>query len=79
MARLDRLEAKIKARPSEANFGDVRRLLEAHGWMLKRSESSHHSFVKPGESVIFTVPVVSGRKVKRGYLDRLCKLLGLDD
>ena len=79
MAKLDKLIAKIKARPAEADFADVRRLLEAHGWVLKRQESSHCSFVKAGESTIFTVPLVSGRKVKRVYLTKLCELLGLDD
>src|SRR4051812_48910910 len=51
LARLDKLIAKIKARPAEATFADVRRLLEAYGWELKRRESSHCTFHKPGESV----------------------------
>ena len=32
-----------------------------------------------GEQLIFTVPKVSGRRVKRTYLSKLCDLLGLDD
>ena len=79
MARLDKLIARIRARPAEADFADVRRLLEAYGWILTRQKSSHCTFIKPGEPTIFTVSLVSGRKVKRVYLVKLCELLELDD
>jgi predicted RNA binding protein YcfA (HicA-like mRNA interferase family) len=78
MSRRDRLIAKIRARPPEADFADVRALLSEFGWKEARQRGSHVSFVKDDGPTI-VVPLVSGRKVKRVYLDRLCELLGLDD
>lgn len=78
MSRLEKLIEVIRARPPEARFEDVRKLLEAFGWEMRRQSGSHVSFKKRGERSI-TVPLVSGRKVKRTYLDQLCELLGLDD
>jgi predicted RNA binding protein YcfA (HicA-like mRNA interferase family) len=78
VSRLDKLIARIRARPPEADFEDVRRLLEAFGWTFAREQGSHAHFTKPGERTI-TVPRVGGRKVKRTYLDLLCERLGLDD
>jgi predicted RNA binding protein YcfA (HicA-like mRNA interferase family) len=56
----------------------VRHLLEEFDWKLDRQTGSHVMFVKAGERTI-SVPVVSGRKVKRTYLDQICERLGLDD
>jgi predicted RNA binding protein YcfA (HicA-like mRNA interferase family) len=78
VARRDRLIAKIRARPPEADYDDVRRLLEEFGWSLDRRKGSHVTFVKPGGMPI-TVPIVHGRKVKRVYLTLLCERLGLDE
>jgi predicted RNA binding protein YcfA (HicA-like mRNA interferase family) len=78
MSQLEKLIERIKARPSEADFADVVKLLEAYGYEKKRQEGSHVSFKKVGARTI-TVPLVSGRKVKRVYLEKLCELLELDD
>jgi predicted RNA binding protein YcfA (HicA-like mRNA interferase family) len=78
MTRLERLIDRIKARPPQAEFSDVERLLEEFGYERKRQEGSHVSFKKPGARTII-VPLVKGRKVKRVYLDQICELLGLDD
>lgn len=77
MSQRDKLVARIRARPPEADFGDVRALLEEFGWTLQRERGSHVIFVKPGERSI-VVPKVGGRKVKRTYLAMLCERLGLD-
>ena len=47
-------------------------------WKVARQTGSHVLFVKRGERTI-SVPLVSGRKVKRTYLDQICERLGLDD
>ncbi len=78
MTRRDKLIERIRARPPEADFNDVRRLLEAFGWVLDREKGSHAMFTKPGERTI-TVPRIGGRKVKRTYLDIIIDRLGLDD
>jgi predicted RNA binding protein YcfA (HicA-like mRNA interferase family) len=78
MSKREKLIKRIRARPPEADFDDVRALLEDFGWALARTSGSHNTFTKDGVSPI-VVPTVSGRRVKQHYLDRLCDLLGLDD
>lgn len=78
MARLEKLIARLKARPSDATFVDVRRLLEAFGWQEGGRRGSHVRFDRPGERPI-VVPIVGGRKVKGRYLDAIFERLGLDD
>ena len=62
----------------EADFADVRALLEEFGWEQKHQKGSHVTSGKAGEFPT-TVPTVSGRKVKRVYLDRIIERLGLDE
>lgn len=78
MSRRERLVEKVRSRPPEVDFSDVRALVEEFGWTLGRERGSHVTFVKQGERSL-TVPKVGGRKVKRAYLDMICKRLGLDD
>ena len=78
MTQHDKLIERIVARPPEADFNDVRRLLETHGWVLKRQKGSHTHFTKPGESTQ-TVPLVRGRTVKRYILNQIIERLGLDE
>ncbi|MBA3947547.1 MAG: type II toxin-antitoxin system HicA family toxin [Herpetosiphonaceae bacterium] len=78
MTRRDKLVARIRARPPEADFTDVSALLEEFGWILDRERGSHTIFIKSGEFPI-TIPKHGGRKVKRIYLDKICELLKLDD
>ncbi len=78
MTKRAKLIEKLVRRPPEADFNDVRAILEDFGWTLARTRGSHHSFTKPGESEIFTVPV-HDRRVKKTCLNRLCVLLNLDD
>lgn len=76
--RKDRLIATIVARPSEAKFSDVHAVLELHGWVLARTKGSHHIYKSEDSTQMITVPTVSGRRVKRRYLDEICRLLELD-
>lgn len=78
MSRDEKLIAKIRARPSEADFRDVKRLLEDFGWVIDRERGSHVTFVKGSEPSLLIVKH-GGRQVKRGYLDRICERLGLDE
>ena len=78
MTQFDKLVARILARPPEAEFREVRRLMEAYGWRLDRRRGSHVSFRKAGERHIVVV-VTRGRKVKRSYLVTIINRLGLDD
>jgi len=68
---------RIRRRPPEADFDDVRAVLELYGWTLDRQQGSHVSFVHDGEHAI-TAPIANG-KVKRIDLTRICEALGLND
>ena len=79
MSRIEKLVAKIKARPPEASVGDVVKVLEAYGWALRSQTGSHLSFRKPGDSRLLTISSVHGKSVKTTYLNIVCDYLGLDD
>ncbi|MCB2263669.1 MAG: type II toxin-antitoxin system HicA family toxin [Candidatus Thiosymbion ectosymbiont of Robbea hypermnestra] len=49
------------------------KILEAHGWTLKRINGSHHIYTHPDSSGILTVPVHRNRDLKRGTLTGLLK------
>lgn len=76
MSKRRKLADRLRARPSEMSFDDVRRVLEDHGWKMRSGE--HSTFYKPGHGHI-SVPTVSGRKVKRYILIDICERLGLDE
>ena len=81
MSKRDKLIALMISRPSTATFADVRAVLEMFGWQLARTKGSHHAFKKPGhpEEGTLIIPVDGGTRVKRHYLDEVCKKLGLDE
>jgi len=37
------------------------RLLEANGWLLHRIKGSHHTYAKPGERKVITIPFTAAR------------------
>jgi predicted RNA binding protein YcfA (HicA-like mRNA interferase family) len=77
MTRREKLIQRIRQRPSDASFDDVRKVLELFGWEHASTKGSHARFHKPGERSII-VPVHNG-KVKRVYLDDICVRLALDE
>lgn len=77
MSRREKRIRRLVARPPEANFSEVRSVLEDHGWQLARQKGSHCIFTRSGEHPI-TVPIHND-KVKEHYLDEICQRLGLDD
>ena len=76
VSALEKAVERLLANPHEASFADVRRVLEGHGWLIARTEGSHHHFVKDGEPDILTVPV-HNKRVTRTYIRRLVNRLGL--
>lgn len=77
VTKREKLIERMRARPVEAEFNDVKALLEAFGWTHDRTNGSHHTFNKDDERSL-TVSTVSGRKVKRYQIDQVCVRLGLD-
>ena len=55
------------------------RLLEQHGWMLKRINGSHHIFTKSGRTERISVPVHGNTDLKTGLLKSLLKLAEIDE
>lgn len=79
MSRDDKLIAKLRRRPPEADFGDLQKVLEMFGWELKRVKGSHHHFTKPGaDPPIITIPV-HGSRVKGVYVKKILSYLELDE
>ncbi|MEX0784358.1 MAG: type II toxin-antitoxin system HicA family toxin [Dehalococcoidia bacterium] len=75
MTALERSTARLLANPVEADFNDVRRVLEGHGWEQARQKGSHISFTKSGERPI--IVSLARRRVKRAYVAEVCKRLGI--
>jgi predicted RNA binding protein YcfA (HicA-like mRNA interferase family) len=78
VAAVNRILARLQRRPPEAAYADVRRVLEAYGWVLQRETGSHAAFVKAGERTLI-IPKVGGRRVKRVYIVQVLQQLGLEN
>lgn len=55
------------------------KVVEKHGWMLKRITGSHHIYAKQGVSVILSIPVHGSRDLPTGTLKSLLKDAGLTE
>lgn len=77
MSRREKLIQKVCGLPPEADADDVVALLKECGWAFDRQRGSHMIFIKQGGDLL-SVPLVSGRRVKRLYLKQICDLLELD-
>lgn len=55
----------------------LKRVLERHGWVLRRIHGSHHIYGKDGRAVRLSVPVHGNKPLKAGLLAHLLKLAGL--
>lgn len=58
---------------------DLARLLEKHGWELKRISGSHHIYAKPGNPARISLPIHGNQALKTGLLRHLLKLSGIDE
>jgi predicted RNA binding protein YcfA (HicA-like mRNA interferase family) len=55
------------------------RLLEKHGWELKRVQGSHHVYVKPGIMARISVPIHANSDLKIGLLRHLMKIADISE
>jgi len=55
------------------------KVLEKHGWELKRVRGSHPIYAQSGNPAILTVPVHGNRELRLGTLRRLLKEAGLTE
>jgi predicted RNA binding protein YcfA (HicA-like mRNA interferase family) len=58
---------------------ELARVLERHGWELKRIQGSHHVYGKSGSVVRISVPVHGNKPLKIGLLTFLLKSAGLSE
>jgi len=58
---------------------DFARLLEKHGWELKRITGSHHVYAKPGNPARMSVPIHGNASLKIGLLKHLLKISGISE
>jgi predicted RNA binding protein YcfA (HicA-like mRNA interferase family) len=78
MSRTEKLIQSFLAEPSEVDFSDVEKLLELFEFELKSVEGSHHTF-RHEDGRRITVPTKHGRKVKKIYVKKINKMLGLGE
>jgi predicted RNA binding protein YcfA (HicA-like mRNA interferase family) len=77
---IEKLIERLRRRPPDADFADIRRLLDHFGWYQSSAHghgTSHVSFRSPDGSQRVTIPTIKGRKVKREYIDVVLLALGL--
>ena len=56
------------------------KVLEKHGWILKRTtKSSHFIYTKPGNPEILSVPVHGNKDLNKGLQAELMKQAGLSE
>ncbi|WP_419939529.1 type II toxin-antitoxin system HicA family toxin [Candidatus Palauibacter sp.] len=58
---------------------DFCRLIEAHGWQLRRVRGSHHIYSKEGVAARISVPVHGNADLKRGLQRHLMKIAEIDE
>ena len=57
----------------------LKRVLERHGWILRRVHGSHHIYGKDGNVVRLSVPVHGNKPLKAGLFAHLLKQAGLSE
>jgi len=55
------------------------RILEQHGWLLRRIQGSHHIYGKDGSRVRISVPIHGSSTLKLGLQRHLWKLAELPE
>lgn len=78
MSRRRKRIEKMLVRPTRMGFAEVEQVLKDFGWEAKRTRGSHVWFSKP-DGPQTSIPTKGGRWVEHVYLDKLCRLLNLDE
>lgn len=56
---------------------ELAKLLEQHGWELRRIHGSHHIYCKAGSIVRLSVPIHGSKPLGEGLLRHLLKMAGI--
>lgn len=54
------------------------KLIEGHGWVLRRINGSHHIYGKEGSIVRLSIPVHGNKPLKTGLYQKLVKMSGIE-
>jgi predicted RNA binding protein YcfA (HicA-like mRNA interferase family) len=75
MAKREKLLEKIRQNPKNVSFNDLRTLLMQHGFELKLTKGSHHSFkgMIDGQPIYLTVPF--NHPLKTVYVKQALELI----
>jgi predicted RNA binding protein YcfA (HicA-like mRNA interferase family) len=55
------------------------RILQKHGWVLKRISGSHHIFTKAGRQERIVIPVHGNHPLRIGLLKHQMKIAGITE
>ncbi|HEX5736167.1 MAG TPA: type II toxin-antitoxin system HicA family toxin [Blastocatellia bacterium] len=55
------------------------KILERHGWILLRVQSSHHIYGKQGSNVRLSIPIHGNQVLKTGLLRHPMKLANISE
>ncbi len=58
---------------------DFAKLLEEKSWVLRRTQGSHHIYVKEGNPARISVPIHGNKPLKVGLQRHFMKLAGIDE
>jgi predicted RNA binding protein YcfA (HicA-like mRNA interferase family) len=58
---------------------ELARILQRHGWKLKRVNGSHHVYVKEGNPARISIPIHGNQPLKLGLQHHFIKVAGLSD
>lgn len=78
MSSFNKLVEKFIYEQDKIDIDDVRGLLDHLGYTEKRKPGSECTFHKKG-AYPFNVPTVKGKQVKKCYVKRMVKILGLEE
>ena len=55
------------------------KIVEKHGWQLKKITGSHHIYMKDDSNIRLSIPVHGNKSLKIGLQAHLMKLAGLSE
>lgn len=75
-----KLLERFLSKPTEISYTDFEKVLNVMGYFVeKKKPGSHVIFINKETDIQITIPTVSGRTVKRIYMQKVIKLLSLEE
>ena len=68
LSKIEKLINRMRSNPSDATFEEVKKYLEYYGFILDRTNGSHHIFIHEKISDELVIPTIGGRFVKTIYV-----------